>query len=90
MKINQTVKITVTGVAAHASTPELGTNAISYLLVGLKEAGYHDPFVDFYCTHFGLNTDGTGLGVKCSDEYGALTLNCGVIGIDNGVVIRFD
>ena len=83
---DQTVKITVTGVAAHASTPELGTNAISYLLVGLKEAGYQDPFVDFYCTHFGLNTDGTGLGVKCSDEYGALTLNCGVIGIDNGVV----
>ena len=83
---DQTVKVTVTGVSAHASTPELGTNAISYLLVGLKQAGYSDPFVDFYCTHFGLDTDGTGLGIKCNDEYGALTLNCGVIGIENGVV----
>ena len=81
-----TIKITVTGVSAHASTPELGTNAISYLLVGLKEAGYQDPFVDFYCTHFGLDTDGNGLGIKCNDEYGALTLNCGVIGMENGVV----
>lgn len=81
-----TIKITVTGVAAHASTPELGTNAISYLLVGLKEAGYQDPFVDFYCSHFGLATDGTGVGAKCSDDYGALTLNCGVISMVNGVV----
>lgn len=83
---DQTVKITVTGVAAHASTPELGTNAISYLLVGLKEAGYQDPFVDFYCSHFGLDTDGTGLGVKCNDEYGALTLNCGKISFQDGVI----
>jgi len=81
-----TIKITVIGVAAHASTPELGTNAISYLFVGLKEAGYQDPFVDFYCSHFGLNTDGTGLGIKCTDEYGALTLNCGTIHMENGVV----
>jgi succinyl-diaminopimelate desuccinylase len=83
---DQTIKITVTGISAHASTPELGTNAISYLLVGLKEAGYQDPFVDFYCSHFGLDTDGAGIGAKCSDEYGALTLNCGVIGMKDGVV----
>ena len=78
--------ITVTGVAAHASTPELGVNAISCLLCGLKDAGYQDPFVDFYCSHFGMHTDGTGVGLDVSDEYGPLTLNNGVIGMKDGVI----
>lgn len=78
--------ITVIGKTAHASTPELGKNAISYLFMGLKQAGYQDPFVDFYCSRFGLDTDGTGLGCKCSDEFGGLTLNCGVIHEKDGVV----
>lgn len=78
--------ITVIGKAAHASTPEMGKNAISYLFMALQNAGFQDPFVDFYCSHFGLNTDGDGLGCKCSDEYGALTLNNGVIHMKDGVV----
>ena len=45
-------EIEVVGIPAHASTPELGVNAISHLLVGLKEAGLQDPFVDFYINHF--------------------------------------
>ena len=81
-----TVTITLHGTAAHASTPELGTNAISYLMEGLRESGFQDPFVEFYHSHFGLDTDGTGVGAKCSDEYGALTLNCGVIGMKDGVI----
>lgn len=78
--------ITLIGKSAHASTPELGINAISYLLIGLKEAGYQDPFVDFYVKHFGLATDGEGIGAKCSDEYGALTLNNGMIEMKDGVI----
>ena len=78
--------VTVIGKAAHASTPEMGKNAISYLFMGLQNAGFQDPFADFYCSHFGLNTDGEGLGCKCSDEYGALTLNNGVIHMQDGVV----
>ena len=81
-----TVTITVVGVAAHASLPELGTNAISWLMCGLKEAGYQDPFVDFYCTHFGTETDGKSVGAKCSDQYGGLTLNNGVISMKDGVI----
>ncbi len=76
----------MTGVAAHASTPELGCNAISYLMCGLHAAGCQDPFVEFYCDHFGLETDGTSAGVACKDEYGALTLNNGVIGMKDGVI----
>ncbi len=80
------VQIMVQGVSAHASTPQLGVNAISHALTGLKQAGLQDPFVEFYCSHFGLDTDGTGLGVKCDDEYGALTLNPGVIHMQDGVI----
>ncbi len=85
-EMDSTIKINVQGVAAHASTPQLGVNAISYMLVGLKEAGFQDPFVDFYCSHIGLHTDGTGLGLDCSDDYGDLTLNCGIIGMKDGVI----
>lgn len=81
-----TTTITVHGVAAHASLPELGINALSHLLVALKAAGYQDPFVDFYVSHFGLATDGEGIGAKCEDEYGALTLNNGVISMKDGVI----
>ncbi|MCR4951916.1 MAG: Sapep family Mn(2+)-dependent dipeptidase [Solobacterium sp.] len=81
-----TDEITLIGTAAHASLPELGVNAISYLLCGLKKAGYQDPFVDFYCSHFGTNYDGTGVGLNVSDEYGALTLNNGVISMEDGVI----
>ncbi len=84
--VDDTVKITVTGVAAHASTPDLGKNAISYLLVGLHEAGFQDPFVTFYCNHFGLETDGTSAGIGFRDEYGGLTLNNGVISMKDGVI----
>lgn len=80
------VTITLQGVAAHASLPELGTNAISYLMCGLREAGYQDPFVDFYCSHFGTSYDGSGVGAKCNDQYGPLTLNNGVIAMKDGVI----
>ena len=80
------IQITVIGKAAHASTPDFGVNAISWLFAGLKEAGYQDPFVDYYCSHIGLDTDGRGYGCKCADEFGALTLNAGVIRMRDGVI----
>ena len=78
--------IAVDGKPAHAAVPWLGVNAISCLLCGLKEAGFSDPFVDFYCSHFGLYWDGTLLGCKCSDEYGELTDNQGVISMEDGTI----
>lgn len=82
----EAIVIHVTGVAAHASTPQLGVNAISHLLVGLQQAGLQDPFVNFYCSHIGLESDGGMMGCKCSDEYGALTLNAGIIHMKDGVI----
>lgn len=71
--------INVKGVAAHASTPQMGVNAISYTLCALKAAGFNDSFVDFYCSHIGLETNGKMLGIDVSDDYGELTLNNGII-----------
>jgi succinyl-diaminopimelate desuccinylase len=80
------IRITVEGKAAHASTPERGVNAISHLMCALQEAGYQDPFVDFYMSHFGLETNGKMLGIDLSDDYGVLTLNPGVITMKDGVI----
>ncbi len=80
------VIVTVFGKAAHASTPELGINAISCLMAGLKDAGMQDPFVEFYCSHFGLQSDGRGLDAKLEDEFGVLTLNIGTIEMTDGVI----
>jgi succinyl-diaminopimelate desuccinylase len=80
--------ITVFGKAAHASTPELGVNAISWLIAGLKEAGMQDPFVDFYSRRFGLNTDVSGLNIRFEDEYGDLTCSTGVISMGEDGVIQ--
>ncbi len=78
--------ITVYGKAAHASLPHLGVNAISALMTGLKEAGLQDPFVDFYCSHFGMDYNGKGCHADLKDEYGELTWNNGVIAMKDGVI----
>jgi succinyl-diaminopimelate desuccinylase len=75
------------GVSAHASRPELGKNAISYLIVGLKEAGYEDEFVEFYYNTIGLRTNGESLGIACKDEYGELTCVNGKIYMENKQIV---
>lgn len=81
------VALHVNGVAAHASLPELGKNAVSYLLVALHEAGFEDVFVDFYASKIGLSTNGELMGCYCKDEFGELTFNVGVIDmLEEGIV----
>lgn len=86
-KDGDAVVLTVFGKAAHASTPDLGVNAISHLFAGLKAAGMEDPFVDFYCSRIGVDTNGASFfNEAVTDEYGDLTLNSGVISMKDGVV----
>lgn len=77
--INDTYQLDVYGIAAHASTPEQGVNAISFAMEALKKAGFVDDFVDLYNNLIGLKTDGSLCGIKLNDKYGSLTLNVGVI-----------
>lgn len=80
------LNLTTYGTAAHASTPHLGRNAISYTMEGLKIAGFEDVLVNYYHDHIGLATDGSSFDCKVSDEYGDLTFNNGMIYENNGVV----
>ena len=70
-------RITAHGKAAHASTPELGRNAIGILVEYLLEnevgSDAERSFLELLNTLHGA-TDGSGLGIACADEhFGALT-----------------
>lgn len=85
------IHIAVKGVAAHASTPEEGINAISYAMVALHEAKFNDDFVSFYADKINLSTNGERLNANLKDEYGALTFSVGLIGMEgNKVVAQVD
>ena len=79
-------EIHVYGTAAHASTPEHGRNAISFLMEALYDAGIEDDFVSAYHDMIGLGTNGDGCDVKLDDDYGSLTLNVGVISKKEDVI----
>ncbi len=84
------VQITSYGISAHAAHPQLGTNAISRLLVVL-----YDVF-SYYNTNIGIlhlfknyiNTEyyGTSLGINIEDESGKLTLNVGDFSLDDSLL----
>lgn len=75
--------IIVKGKAAHASTPEIGINAIAILLQLLTKINFL-PYDLFNTIHsladlVANDYDGTGLGVNYSDHTGDLTNNIGII-----------
>ena len=84
-------KLTVFGVDAHAMSPELGVNAISYGLEALYKAGIDDVFVTAYHDKIGLTYNGEKLGVDFVDEYSNLTYNVGLAYMaDGNVTTTFD
>lgn len=82
----KTVLLDVKGIAAHASMPDLGLNAISHAMKALQEAGLEDDFVQFYNEKIGLSVHGDLCGIHFKDEYGELTFNNGVISMKDGVI----
>ena len=85
-KETEIIFIDAKGVAAHASTPLLGVNAAGCTMQALQAAGMEDDFVDFYMRRIGVDCDGAGIGCKVADDYGALTLNNGIVKTENGVI----
>lgn len=71
------------GISAHGSTPELGKNAISHLLLFLGKLGFEGDtkgFIEFMNEYIGLHLNGEGLGIYLEDEIsGKLIFNLGVI-----------
>lgn len=83
--------ITTLGKAAHGAEPEKGINSISHMMRLLQKIQVESEIVDFYNRYIALETDGKSLGIKMDDNYGALSLNLGVIQYERGeAVLKLD
>ncbi len=87
IKTEKSITMTVFGKAAHASTPEQGVNAMSYLMEGLYRADFDDELVTFYHNRIALTHHGELFKAnQFDDEYTDLTLNVGVISKSQNVI----
>ena len=87
IKTDRSITMTVFGKAAHASTPEQGINAMSYLMEGLYRADFDDELVTFYHNRIALTHHGELFKAnQFDDEYTDLTLNVGVISKAQNVI----
>lgn len=80
-EINKDDVITITtyGIAAHASTPDLGVNAITHLFEGLYEADINDSFINFFHRSFGTTLHGELLGFESvEDDISNTSINFGI------------
>ena len=82
---------TAEGKSAHGSLPHKGVNAILKLMGELNGTN-PGKLSDFVTKKFGNTCDGSLIGCALSDEQsGALTLNVGMIGVENDeIVITID
>ena len=74
------------GIAAHAATPDKGLNAISIMMDFLGRLQFANEeindFIAFYNDHVGFDIHGERLGCELSDEVSDLTLNVGVVTVN--------
>lgn len=73
------------GRSAHGSVPHLGENAIMHLLMYLSTldiAGDVKAYIDFFTSNIKNETKGESLGLYFKDEMGELSLNVGVINLN--------
>ena len=85
-------RIEAVGKSAHAATPETGVNAIGvlvdYLLANGLCSADERAFLEFDQKLLG-HTDGSGVGLACSDEYfGPLTVIGGTIALEDGRLVQ--
>ena len=83
------LRIDAFGKAAHACVPYEGLNSASHL-IRILAANFGHTVLGSLCSFIddaiGLETNGKSLGIACSDkESGALTVNLGVVDIDESV-----
>jgi len=80
------------GVDAHAIEPEKGKNAIMQLvcLLNTIDLGSNDmvDYIHWLIKNIGMENNGYSLGINCKDDSGELTLNLGIVDIneDQGMV----
>lgn len=78
-----TLKVSTTGKAAHATLPELGENAIGRLLVLLADidiSGEYGSYLKFLAEKIGVDTKGISMEINAEHPHsGNLTLNLALI-----------
>lgn len=79
------VRITLIGKSAHASTPDIGKNAIVYLAQYLNEVIDH-PVSRFIDDYFRDDNHARRLGFYFNGAMGEITCNLGIIDYENGHV----
>lgn len=72
------------GKAAHASTPEMGINAVAIALCALVTAGVKDQALVEFVEQVNTNLHGEGCDIALKDEYGELTFNVGMAYLMDG------
>ncbi len=84
----------VTGLGAHASTPEQGKNALLMLIQLLNTLpleGEDALIIKTLANAFKMDYHGESLGIDVADESGRLTLNLGILNWDaNGLSLKLD
>lgn len=87
-------EITVIGLDAHGSMPELGKNAMQAAFAMLAElplTGEDKRVIDILHNRFGFDMHGESIGLDVSDASGRLSMNPGVIAWDDdGFEISID
>ncbi|MBR4068876.1 MAG: Sapep family Mn(2+)-dependent dipeptidase [Clostridia bacterium] len=74
-----TIRLISTGIPGHAAYPEAAKNALGQLLIMLRALGVSGALRTL-ADVVGMEYDGSGLGVRCSDETsGSLTCNLGIL-----------
>ena len=85
-------KITITGVPAHASTPDQGKNSAKMLIAVLEKLGIGGAPIALLDEAAGEGAYGVNLGIAGSDAVsGPLTINLGLLFVENGKIsVTFD
>ena len=74
-----TIKLISTGIPGHAAYPEAARNALGQLLIMLRALGVAGTLKTL-ADVVGMESDGSGLGIRCNDETsGGLTCNLGIL-----------
>ncbi len=88
---NDNFLVTATGKAAHASTPEGGKNALTALVSLINRLTGNDILRGVEKLFPFGETDGSSLGLKCSDDSGALTCVFSKFALSQGSAVgQFD
>ena len=90
--VGENTKIVVTGVPAHASTPDQGKNAAKMLIAVLNKLGIGGAPISLLDEAAGEGAYGVNLGIAGSDAVsGPLTINLGLLFAENGKIsVTFD